>query len=229
MTPAARGLAILACLTALVAGCGESRTRPDAAGKHGPSPGTGETPRKDGEVSTQVEAPAAHALPAAPDAAPEPAATLRLPPRLSAKSAVYDSRGSAYALLQSPRSALGDFPTDVLGRIDWVAALRQGMIAPRADVSGRGTMRRRSDDIIMRNTREMPWVRFPHAQHTEWLDCSNCHPKPFATQAGANPITMDSIMRGQDCGMCHDRVAFSIFACERCHSVMHEGSPAAWW
>ncbi len=80
-----------------------------------------------------------------------------------------------------------------------------------------------------KRTLDMPWVRFPHAEHTEWLDCSNCHPHPFAEKAGATEITMDSIMRGHHCGMCHDRVAFSIFACERCHSVTHPGSPAAWW
>jgi c(7)-type cytochrome triheme protein len=81
----------------------------------------------------------------------------------------------------------------------------------------------------MRNTRDMPWVAFPHRQHTEWLACSNCHPRPFKEKSGVNEITMDNIMRGEQCGMCHDRVAFSIFACERCHSVTHPGSPKPWW
>ena len=150
-------------------------------------------------------------------------------PRFDAKSRVYDREGPAYPLLQSAAKALKRFPADRLGNIDWVQALDRGLITPRVSVSGAGAMKRRSDEIIMRNTREMPWVMFPHKQHTEWLDCSNCHPEPFQENTGSNQITMDSIMRGQHCGLCHDRVAFPTFACERCHSVSHPGSPAPWW
>jgi c(7)-type cytochrome triheme protein len=45
----------------------------------------------------------------------------------------------------------------------------------------------------------------------------------------ANAITMDAIFLGKYCGVCHDKVAFSNFVCERCHSIPHEGSPAKWW
>jgi c(7)-type cytochrome triheme protein len=178
------------------------------------------------EASPNPEQPATPpTLPPPPPAKPKAV----YPPSLSAKSAVYDRAGPAYAILQAPKSAMQSFPADSLGRIDWVEALQRDLIAPRASVSGKGSMKRRFDDIIMRNTREMPWVKFPHAQHTEWLDCSNCHPRPFKEKTGDNAITMDTIMRGQHCGVCHDRVAFSIFACERCHSITHPGSPAAWW
>ena len=121
------------------------------------------------------------------------------------------------------------FPADAQGKVDWVSTLAQGLIEPRASLSAKGTMKRRFNDIVMKQTRDMPWVKFPHAQHTEWLDCSNCHPKPFSERKGSNQISMETIMRGQHCGACHDRVAFSIFACERCHSVPHAGSPAKWW
>jgi hypothetical protein len=40
---------------------------------------------------------------------------------------------------------------------------------------------------------------------------------------------MDDMYRGEGCGLCHDRVAFSTFVCERCHVEPHEGSPRAWW
>jgi len=116
-----------------------------------------------------------------------------------------------------------------MGKIDWVAALTSGKIAPRSDLLGVGQMTTLNGDIIMKRTREMPWVRFPHRQHTEWLACTNCHPSPFAEKAGTSVITMDSIMRGRHCGMCHDRVAFSILLCERCHSEPHPGSPERWW
>ena len=90
-------------------------------------------------------------------------------------------------------------------------------------------MQKLDQDIIMKDTLEMPWVVFPHRQHTEWLACSNCHPKPFAEQSGVNDISMDEIFRGNYCGQCHDRVAFSIFLCERCHSVPHSDTPPRWW
>lgn len=150
-------------------------------------------------------------------------------PRFSPKSALYDRAGPAFGLLQSARQAMLRFPADSLGNVDWVQALELGLITPRATLSGSGQMTTRDDSIIMRNTRDMPWVRFPHRQHTEWLACSNCHPRPFEEKAGANEINMDDIMRGRQCGLCHDRVAFSIFACERCHSITHPGSPEMWW
>jgi c(7)-type cytochrome triheme protein len=77
-------------------------------------------------------------------------------------------------------------------------------------------------DVVMKNTKEMPYVRFPHQSHTLWLDCSNCHPVPFVPKSGANPVSMNEIFRGQYCGMCHDRVAFiTFFSCDRCHSIPH--------
>jgi c(7)-type cytochrome triheme protein len=84
-------------------------------------------------------------------------------------------------------------------------------------------------DIVMKNTQFMPWVRFPHLQHTKWLACENCHPKIFVPQEHANPISMNKVLRGEYCGVCHDKVAFALFVCERCHSVPHEGSGPAWW
>ena len=81
----------------------------------------------------------------------------------------------------------------------------------------------------MKNTAEMPHVKFPHDSHTQWLACSNCHDKIFVPKAGANAINMTKIFQGEYCGVCHDRVAFTtMFACERCHSVLQPGAKA-WW
>ena len=140
-----------------------------------------------------------------------------------------DRANEVYPLLQKPGQAMTGFPLDATGAIDWVAALAEGHIKPRAERYKAGAMERRLDAIIMKDTREMPWVRFPHAEHTEWLACANCHPRPFAEVTGASNITMDTIFSGQHCGMCHDRVAFSVMQCERCHNVLHEGSPVRWW
>lgn len=165
-------------------------------------------------------------------------ASMSAPPRpthkrsrrpLAGQSRLYDRSNPMYAKLQQANQSLAGFPADRLGRVDWVAALRQGLIKPRADRYGKGRMRVLDNDIIMSNTREMPWVRFPHAAHTEWLACDNCHERIFVARRGANRIDMNEIFKGRYCGVCHDRVAFSVFVCERCHSVTHPDSPDAWW
>ena len=104
-----------------------------------------------------------------------------------------------------------------------------GLVEPRADLLGESKMSVLNLDIIMKNTQNMPWVKFPHDRHTKWLDCANCHPAIFIPKQGANPITMNKVLRGEYCGVCHDKVAFALFTCERCHSVPHEGSGPKWW
>jgi len=150
-------------------------------------------------------------------------------PRVSAKSRSYDPDGAGFKLLQAPREALLAFPADANGDIDWVQVLASRLISPRADLNGKAQIRILDLDIVMKRTKDMPWVLFPHRQHSEWLTCSNCHPRPFAERAGANKMDMNSIMRGEHCGVCHDRVSFSIFRCERCHSLPHGDSPPPWW
>lgn len=214
-----------------------AKVRPGIPSTGDPVPAMPRSVDSASETTTGTEVPRKSETAASGGTAPErgknaitPSVTaVRHKPRFSRKSAIYDRTGEGFAVLQAPASAMQHFPADSLGNIDWVSTLSRGLIKPRASVTGRGQMRQRTDDVIMRNTRDMPWVRFPHRQHTEWLDCSNCHPMPFEAKNGGNRISMESIMRGQHCGVCHDRVAFSIFACERCHSVLHEGSPAAWW
>ena len=72
----------------------------------------------------------------------------------------------------------------------------------------------------------MPDVVYPHKQHTQWLDCSNCHPAIFIPQKGANQISMASILLGEKCGVCHGKVAFPVSECRRCHSRPKEQAAA---
>lgn len=141
---------------------------------------------------------------------------------------VHDLDNNAMVVLQDPKVAMKDFPLDRRQQVNWVEALEQGYIKPRADLQGKGDMLVMDMDIIMKNTQFMPNVRFPHYQHTKWLDCSNCHPKIFIPQEHANPITMNKVLRGEYCGVCHDKVAFALFTCERCHSVPTKES-GKWW
>lgn len=140
---------------------------------------------------------------------------------------LHDPQNPDISRLQKMEEATRDLPYDTIGFPDWMRALRDGLITPRSDLSGKGSMEILDLDIIMKNTKEMPHVRFPHRSHTLWLACSNCHPTPFKPIAGSSVIQMADIFRGQYCGMCHDRVAFvTFFSCNRCHSVPQPGNLA---
>lgn len=151
-----------------------------------------------------------------------------------AEDGIHDPQNSAIKILQNPVESMQAFPKDRRGEVDWMKALRQGVINPRKSLNGeefggKEVMQEMDFDILMKNTQFMPHVRFPHLAHTQWLACSNCHPAIFIPREDANPISMEKILKGEFCGRCHDKVSFSLFVCERCHSVPHEGSGPAWW
>lgn len=131
-----------------------------------------------------------------------------------------DENNPDHERLQNIDEATRTLPYDANGFPDWMRALNAGLIKPRAGLTGNEKMEVLDLDIIMRNTKEMPHVRFPHRSHTLWLSCSNCHPDPFKPLTGSTTIRMADIFRGEYCGKCHDRVAFiTFFSCDRCHSV----------
>lgn len=114
-------------------------------------------------------------------------------------------------------------PTDKYGFVDWTRALNEGTIAPRETISIKAEQPPPPpivpDVVIKSKMKFMPDVLFPHRPHTDWLKCDVCHPKIFKPKAGANPITMTGIWKGEFCGRCHDKVAFPTRNCFRCHSV----------
>jgi c(7)-type cytochrome triheme protein len=133
---------------------------------------------------------------------------------------LYDKSNPDNEKLQRINTATRELPYDANGFPDWMRALNLGLITPRTGLHGSEKMEVLDLDIVMRNTKEMPYVRFPHRTHTLWLACTNCHPEPFETRAGAAKILMSDIFRGEYCGKCHDRVAFiTFFSCSRCHSI----------
>ena len=139
----------------------------------------------------------------------------------------YDPKNPDLKHLQRYDEAVANLPMDANGFPDWMRALREAKIQPWAGMKPNATMNILDLDVVMKNTKEMPFVRFPHYAHTLWLDCANCHPAPFESKAGSTSITMADIFRGRYCGMCHDRVAFiTFFSCQRCHSVPQPGGLA---
>jgi len=166
-------------------------------------------------LSLHAQTPAVRAA-AVPASAPRPVS----PWTALADDGLHDPANPALGLLQQPAEALSTLPRDTAGnQVRWVQALDQGVIQPRANLSAATPVRVRDQDIIISKYGSMPAVLFPHRQHTLWLDCANCHDGLFKQQAGANRYSMQRILDGEQCGVCHGAVSFPLTECNRCHSV----------
>jgi c(7)-type cytochrome triheme protein len=139
------------------------------------------------------------------------------------KDGVHDPRNPGLAQMQQPAEALAPLPRDTAGNlVRWVQALDSGAIQPRANLWTSTEVRLLDQDIIVAKFGSMPAVKFPHRQHTLWLDCANCHNAIFKDKVGANKFSMTAILNGEQCGVCHGAVSFPLTECNRCHSVPNE-------
>ncbi len=176
-------------------------------------------------VVAPLEAPAAPVAPP-PAAGGDPNSFNRLmaapgkrnPP--PAEDGIHDAANPGTLALQPPLTSFKALPPLNAGnRINWVKSLGDSKIKPRWDKESADAQPVVMDLNIVREVKgSMPDVVYPHKQHTEWLDCSACHPAIFIPQKGANQISMASIMLGQKCGVCHGKVAFPVSECRLCHS-----------
>jgi c(7)-type cytochrome triheme protein len=179
-------------------------------------------------------APAA-ATPAAPAAAPagdvnsfnrllKPAGKRNPPPP---EDGIHDPGNDGTHALLPPLTAYAGLPKSFAGnRINWVEAIGTKKINPRWDRNDPKAEPVVMDLNIVREVKgSMPDVVYPHKQHTEWLDCSNCHPAIFVPQKGANSISMAAILLGEKCGVCHGKVAFPVSECRLCHSKKKDFRP----
>ena len=132
----------------------------------------------------------------------------------------HDPANDGTLMLQPPLQGMADLVRSKFGNnTDWVASLQNKKITPRwesANPFAEGIVM--DLDIVRVPKSAVQNVVFPHKQHTEVLDCSNCHPAIFVPQKGANVISMPLILLGQKCGVCHGKVAFPISECAKCHS-----------
>jgi c(7)-type cytochrome triheme protein len=114
-----------------------------------------------------------------------------------------------------PKKALGN-------GIDWEAAESNGLINPVDFIEGvsmqRTSIKAQKDFSIEANVTWISPVIFSHKKHAVWNGCEVCHPDIFPIKKGAEKYTMFEIDEGKYCGVCHDKVAFPLVACERCHS-----------
>jgi c(7)-type cytochrome triheme protein len=125
-------------------------------------------------------------------------------------------------------------PKDDMDEVDWMAALRQEIIKPRAQITGQGDPKANlfKFDFYFAGPDPESDAFFPHSSHTEWLTCESCHPAIFpyrelglATsgtpdEPGQYSISMDQVFEGEYCGKCHGTVAFVLDSCNRCHTKM---------
>ena len=155
----------------------------------------------------------------------KPAAERNAPPP---EDGIHDPDNPGTHLLQTPREAFDALPDSNSGNyVQWNAAMDEGLIEPRNSLGQVSTPPIVLDLNIVREVKgSMPDVVYPHKQHTQWLDCSNCHPAIFIPQKGANQISMASILLGEKCGVCHGKVAFPVSECRRCHSKAKEQTAA---
>lgn len=141
---------------------------------------------------------------------------------------IHDPANDGTHALLPPLTAYANLPKAPSGnRVNWVKALEEGKIKPRWDRNDPSAQPLVMDMNIVREVKgTMPDVVYPHKQHTEWLDCSNCHPDIFVPQKGANTISMAMILLGEKCGVCHGKVAFPVSECRNCHSKKKDILPA---
>lgn len=141
-----------------------------------------------------------------------------------AEDGIHDPASPGTGVLQLPALAFERLARSNAGNyVNWVAALGRKQIQPRWDLKAVGDPPVMDMNIVREVKGTMPDVVYPHKQHTEWLDCANCHPSIFVPQKGANRMSMASIVMGQGCGTCHGKVAFPISECRLCHSKNKEG------
>lgn len=113
-------------------------------------------------------------------------------------------------------------PQDRFGNVDWEKAEASWLVKPLDFVEGvsipRQALKMSKEISIESRGTWMTDVTFSHKKHSVWLGCEVCHPEIFpSTKNGAVRFSMLQISGGESCGVCHQKVAFPLADCEKCH------------
>jgi c(7)-type cytochrome triheme protein len=116
----------------------------------------------------------------------------------------------------------GKMPTDRFGnRINWEKAEADGLLTLADSLEGlpkkRTPLAKQKDFTLETKLAGIPEIIFSHRKHAVWNGCEMCHPDIFGIKKGAVKYSMVEISAGQYCGVCHDKVAFPIRDCQKCH------------
>lgn len=106
--------------------------------------------------------------------------------------------------------------------IDWEKTESEKLIQPIDFLEGVSFQRRalnaEKDFSIISKSDWMSDIIFSHKKHVIWNGCEVCHPDIFpSVHKGTVKYSMLEISVGRYCGVCHNRVAFPLNDCERCH------------
>lgn len=113
-------------------------------------------------------------------------------------------------------------PRDRFGLVDWEKAEALGRVKPVDYLEGvsikRDPLKNQREITIGSKGTWMSDVLFSHPKHATWNGCEVCHPDIFPNAGGQERrYTMLTISSGEACGACHDKVAFPLANCEKCH------------
>ncbi len=113
----------------------------------------------------------------------------------------------------------GRLPLDRFGLIDWLKMKRDNIFVPIASLK-KGFKEQTRDNRILFISKSnfVNNVLFDHKIHSDWIDCSTCHPAFFIDKLGGNDMRMRDMSKGRYCGHCHGKVSFKFADCKRCHS-----------
>ncbi len=132
------------------------------------------------------------------------------------------TRGDLARLLRDWEAFAAGKPRDRFGGVDWEKAEAGWIVKPLDFLEGVSIRRTplamdKEISIESRGT-WMTDVLFSHKKHAVWIGCEVCHPEIFpSTKNGAVRFSMLQITNGESCGVCHQKVAFPLADCEKCH------------
>lgn len=111
-------------------------------------------------------------------------------------------------------------PRDSKGTVDWMQALDEKTITPKAGLVPEAEVAKIYDSEIEFFNTESPEKKatFRHATHTQWLTCKNCHPALFKKRSENLQFTHDDMDAGKYCGACHQKVVVLQGGCKGCHA-----------
>jgi len=132
------------------------------------------------------------------------------------------TRGDPAKLAKDCEAFAAGKPRDRLGGVDWEKAEAAWLVKPLDFLEGvsfpRKPLKMDKEMSIESKGTWMTDVIFSHKKHSVWIGCEVCHPEIFpSTKNGSVKFSMLQITNGESCGVCHQKVAFPLADCEKCH------------
>ncbi len=112
----------------------------------------------------------------------------------------------------------GKLPLDKFRFIDWLTLKEKKVFSPVVSLNKDYKDQSRNNLIFFESRSDfVNDVIFDHKVHSDWIDCTSCHPAIFLDKLGGNQMKMLDLSRGKYCGHCHGKVSFPLADCLRCH------------